>query len=191
MIISVIAEPRSGSTNLAIWFSHMLNFTVFFEPTNPTISGNSRFTNVLPDKWEYNTEHLFVKEIYTKDNAIQKKLIEISDKVIVLYREDKQSQFESWRHAVLTNRWDEPWLYKQTVPTIQAQNMYNSFLDLMDSMKTEYIDNDSYFKISYEELYYNNGIQRLLDHINLSNVENIEFPYGTKYRVDAKIDKFI
>lgn len=191
MIISVIAEPRSGSTNLAIWFSHMQNFTVLFEPTNPTIYGNDKFINVLPDKWEYNTEHLFVKEIYTKNNIIQKKLLKISDKVIILYREDKKSQFESWKHAVLTNKWDEQWIYKQTIPTIQAKNMHNSFLELMDDMRTEYIDDNSYFKISYEELYYNNGIERILKYIELPKIENIGFPYGKKYRVDAKIDKFI
>jgi len=65
MIVTIIAEPRSGSTNLAIWFSHLESFTVLFEPTNPTIAGNNKFINILPIDWKYNTNHMLVKEIYT------------------------------------------------------------------------------------------------------------------------------
>jgi hypothetical protein len=191
MIVTVIAEPRSGSTNLAVWFSYLENFTVLFEPTNPTIAGNNKFIDTLPTDWKYNTKHMLVKEIYTQKNLIQPELLKISDKVIVLYREDKVSQFESWKHAIFTNKWDSKWVYKPNLPTEKTINMHNSFLELMDGFKNEYIDNSDYFKITYEELYYNNGFQRIVDYIGLSEVQNIGFPYGTKYRIDAKIDKLI
>ena len=35
MIITIIAEPRSGSTNLTNWFYFNKNFTTFFNPDIP------------------------------------------------------------------------------------------------------------------------------------------------------------
>ena len=35
MVITILAEPRSGSTNLTNWFYHNKNFTTLFEPLNP------------------------------------------------------------------------------------------------------------------------------------------------------------
>jgi hypothetical protein len=191
MLITVIAEPRSGSTNLAIWFSCVKSFTVLFEPTNPTIDDNNEFIDTLPINWKYNTEHLLVKEIYTENNSIQSELVKISNKVIVLYREDKISQFESWNHAMFTKEWDARWVYKPTLSDEETKNMHNAFLELMSGFKNEYIDNSDFFKISYEELYYNNGFQRILDYIDLPEVQNIGFPYGAKYRVDAIHSKLI
>jgi hypothetical protein len=45
------------------------------------------------------------------------------------------------------------------------------------------VDNPNYFKISYEELYYNNGFQKILDYLNVNGLENKNFPYGKKYRI--------
>ena len=36
MFVTIIAEPRSGSTNLANWFYFNSSFTTLFEPMNPT-----------------------------------------------------------------------------------------------------------------------------------------------------------
>ena len=35
MVITILAEPRSGSTNLTNWFYCNENFTTLFEPLNP------------------------------------------------------------------------------------------------------------------------------------------------------------
>jgi len=69
--------------------------------------------------------------------------------------------------------------------------MHNSFLELMSKFKKEYIDNSDFFKISYEELYYKNGFQRIVDYINIPEVQNTNFPYGRKYRVNGIVDKLI
>ena len=60
------------------------------------------------------------------------------------------------------------------------------FYDIKEGMKDHYI-NKNYFTISYEELYYNNGFQRVVDYLNIGGVENVGFPYGQKYRIN--IDK--
>jgi hypothetical protein len=40
-------------------------------------------------------------------------------------------------------------------------------------------------------LYFNNGFQKLVDYINLEEVQNINFPFGEKYRVDFDKSKLI
>lgn len=47
------------------------------------------------------------------------------------------------------------------------------------------------FKISYEELYYNNGFQKIVDYINLDCVKHKNFPHGQKYRIDVNKKKSI
>ena len=54
-----------------------------------------------------------------------------------------------------------------------AKNEYN---------KGEYLeDGDGY--ISYEDLYYNNGFEKIINYLNMENIKNIGFPVGNKYRI--------
>jgi hypothetical protein len=70
MIITILAEYRSGSTNLAKWFEQNPDFTVLIEPLNPHGIGNRRQIKKItksdknPKLWNYATKHLLVKEIY-------------------------------------------------------------------------------------------------------------------------------
>lgn len=182
MIITIIAEPRSGSTNLANWFSSHKDFTVLFEPYNKKSYYYQIESN--PKKWKYITKHFLIKEIYTKERDFTK-LLEISDKVIVLYRDNNEEQLISWKNAMITNNWDRKWIYNGKINADKTEET-NHFFDIKEGIKQNFIDKD-YFSISYEELYYNNGFQRVIDYLNIEGVENIGFPYGQKYRVN--IDK--
>jgi hypothetical protein len=179
MIITIIAEPRSGSTNLANWFIPNKNFTVFIEPLNKNAS---QYKVITPVKnWKYNTPHLLIKEIYTVDANLQD-ITNISDKIIVLYRENKKEQLESWLVANQTNNWGGEWVNnKVDIQGRDAKIKY--FENLTEGMQREYIDNSNYFKISYEDLYYKNKFQKLLDYIGVDGLTNNNFPYGTKYRI--------
>jgi hypothetical protein len=184
MIITIIAEPRSGSTNLANWFHFRKDFTVLFEPYNPDNPKLSDYQEVHPKEWKYRTKHFLIKEIYSNEKDFSK-LLEISDKVIVLYRENDKEQLSSWKNAVITNNWDKKWVYNEKIDNYKPLGA-DYFFDLKEGIKQNFIDKD-YFSISYEELYYNNGFQRVIDYLNIEGVENIGFPYGQKYRVN--IDK--
>ena len=62
MVITILAEPRSGSTNLANWFYFNKDFTILYEPiTSPKWKWYKH--GVSPKLWEYKTLHLLVKEI--------------------------------------------------------------------------------------------------------------------------------
>jgi len=67
--------------------------------------------------------------------------------------------------------------------------MNNSFYfnHLKNEFYEKYLKNEKNFKISYEELYFRNGINRLLEYINLEGLKNTNFPYGFKYRIEKLI----
>ena len=178
MVITILAEPRSGSTNLANWFYFNKDFTILYEPiTSPKWKWYKH--GVSPKLWEYNTPHLLVKEIFKPETDFSE-LIEISDKIIILYRENEKEQIESWINAKTTNNWDKHWVSND----IKNENETLFFSELKRSFKLKYLDKN-YFTISYEELYYNNGFQKIVDYINLDCVKNENFPYGKKYRINV------
>lgn len=189
MVITILAEPRTGSTNLANWFlhRHKKEFTVLFEPLNKTSANYKK--NQPVSEWKYNTNHFLIKEIYTPDISLEE-LVNFSDKIIILYRENKKEQLESWLVARETNNWHVAWGDNMTSMTnIEEKIQY--FNSLIIGFETNYINNSSFFKISYEELYYNNGFQKIVDYINLNFVRNEKFPYGRKYRVNINKSKTI
>lgn len=178
MIITILAEPRSGSTNLANWFLDKKEFTILYEPiTSPQWKWYKH--GIPPNEWTYKTPHLIVKEIYHPDTNFLE-LIEISDKIIILYRENETEQSQSWLNANKTNNWDKQWIFKKELIENGDATFFNR---IKNGIKKDYINKD-YFKISYEELYYNNGFQKIVDYINLESVRNEKFPYGQKYRID-------
>lgn len=183
MVILLLCEPRSGSTNLANWFYFHKEFTTLFIPSDPT---SKWYKSIPPTDYLYSTKHLFIKEDYYPHKDYSE-FINISDKVIYLYRENSTEQIDSWVNAKLSNNWDGNWYSNEL---IYDSNQSAYFTELKQSFKESYLDTDN-FKISYEELYYNNGLQRILEYLNIDGLENKNFPYGSKYRIDTTKSKSI
>jgi hypothetical protein len=178
MVITLLCEPRSGSTNLTNWFYFNKNFTTLFEPLNPISKWFQK--NIEPDQYQYNTKYLCLKEIYYPHKNWDS-IIKISDKIIILYRENYQDQLESFLNSVTTNNWDMPYVYEER-KSLLIKEKSEYFKTLKTEFKEKYLDKE-FFKISYEELYYNNGFQKIVDYIDLECVKNEKFPYGKKYRI--------
>lgn len=176
MIITILAEPRSGSTNLTNWFYFNKKFTTLFIPSDPK---SKWYKKESPKGYTYNTKHLLIKEDYYHYKNFDE-LISISDKIILLYRENEVEQIESWINAKITNNWHSEWILSD----ITNNNEIKFFKELKKSFKEKYLDKN-YFKISYEELYYNNGFQKILDYLNIDELENKDFPVGQKYRINV------
>ncbi len=174
MVITILAEPRSGSTNLTNWFYLNKNFTTLFIPSDPK---SQWYKSESPKQYKYNTEHLLIKEDYYPYKNFDE-LISISDKIILLYRENKEEQIQSWINAKLTNNWHNQWVSKN----IKNDKEVLFFTELKNSFKENYL-NKNYFKISHEELYYNNGFQKIVEYLNIDCVKNENFPIGEKYRI--------
>jgi hypothetical protein len=176
MIITLLCEPRSGSTNLANWFYFNKKFTTLFEPLDPK---SKWFQNNIND-FKYNTDNLCIKETYYPHSNWEE-LIHISNKIILLYREDYQLQLESFLNSISTNNWDGEYIFNVKENSIVSEKT-EYFKILKNEFKKKYLDKE-FFKISYEELYYNNGFQKIVDYIDLDYVKNEKFPYGKKYRI--------
>jgi hypothetical protein len=178
MIITILSEPRSGSTNLTNWFYFNKNFTTLFIPSDPQ---SKWYKSESPKDYKYNTQHLLIKEDYYHYKNFDE-LISMSDKIILLYRENAEEQIESWTNAKLKNNWHNEWVSNNIKNDIET----NFFLELKKSFQEVYL-NKNYFKISYEELYYNNGFQKILDYLNINELENKNFPFGKKYRIEKPL----
>lgn len=184
MIITILAEPRSGSTNLANWFYFNEEFTVLFEPLNPL---SKWFITDDLSKFEYNTNHLLIKEMCYPHHRLDD-IIKISDKIILLYREDSVYQIESFVSAIRSKNWDKEYVYKPIDDKI-FKDKENYFKNLKQEFRNKYFCK-GYFEISYEDLYYRDKFQNLLDYLEL-NLKNKNFPIGKKYRLTDKINKLI
>lgn len=180
MIITILSEPRSGSTNLTNWFYQNKSFTTFFEPLNP--SSKWFMKNLQAQDYSYDTEHLCIKEVYYPHKN-WKNIIDMSDKIIILYRKDFKKQLESFLNAVRTLNWNSEYMYEH-YDTLSTKGNIEYFGQLKNEFKEKYIDADL-FKISYEELYFGNKFQNIVDYLDLDCVKNINFPVGKKYRLDA------
>ena len=137
MVITILAEPRSGSTNLANWFYSNKNFTTFFEPLNPVSKWFKNYVN--PSEYKYKTKHLVLKEIYYPHKDWTE-LIEISDKIILLYREGYELQLESFLNSVLTNNWDKEYIFKPNHSPIVVEK-----IEYFSKLKSEFKSNKEKF----------------------------------------------
>lgn len=174
MRILLLCEPRSGSTNFANWFLLQKDFTVLFLPTDP----ESKWYRVeFP--YKYNTKHLLIKEdFYVKKNYDN--LISIADKIILLHRENELEQIESWLQAKYTNNWHTQYVFKKEYD----KNEETFFKELKKAFKENYLN--KYFTISYEELYFSNGLNKVIDYLNIKELQKDLWPVGTKYRLLEK-----
>ena len=103
MTILLIAEARSGSTNLAKWLKKSLpDFNLLNEPFNFRSSdfvGNNRIIDYTKDN--------IISEKYFFNESLINDMIEKSDIVFCLKRERLVDQLESYIVAHKTNNWYE------------------------------------------------------------------------------------
>ena len=189
MIITILSEPRSGSSNLLFWFNQSKNFTILLEPsTEPDYKRFSSPPYTTLDKdvtidniddintWRYSTQHLVVKEICNPNNNYEN-LFKSSNKVIILYRENYEEQKESWLMSVNTKKWGGKYFFDKSLLLDKSDDYLIEIKEEIQKYKVE--DN---FIISYEELYYGEGINKLIDYIGIEELKTNQFPYGEKFR---------
>lgn len=185
MIITLLCEPRSGSTNLANWFFNQYKlFTVLFnpdiKPENQPPNNAKYYQNGLhPSQYKYKTPHLIIKEDYYHYKNYGE-FVEASDRIICLYRKNENEQIESWINAKHSGNWVNEWVFENKIN--EKEKFF--FKQLKASFKEKYLDTNKFFKISYEELYYENGLIKILNYLKINNLEYTNFPVGKKYRIN-------
>lgn len=188
MVITILCEPRTGSTNLLNWFGSHINYSHAFEPFNNPIycktkSSKSIIFNNIKDitLWQYDTDNIVIKEIaYPGINY--EYFIKNSDKVIILYRESHKEQTESFLMSSTTQNFFNHYSYDKSM----IDQSFSPYLNAIKAEIKKYF-NSNYFLISYEDLYYNGKIKELINYIGDNDLNHNTFPYGTKYRKEKTI----
>jgi hypothetical protein len=182
MVITILSEPRSGSTNLLFWLGQHNECTTLLEPTTNSeykkYSDKEVVINNINnfDTWKYLTKHLVIKEI-CEPNKNYKNILQNSEKIIILFRENYVEQRESWLTSINTKKWGGKYFFDESLLLDKSDDYLIEIKEEIQKYKVE-----GSFIISYEELYYGDGIKKLIDYIGIEELNKIKFPYGEKYR---------
>lgn len=172
----IIAEKRSGSTNLALSMQENKNLKILFEPiTNPNLPDFKYNTPIY--QWNISHPFLLIKETFDGITDY-KSIIPYVDKIIILHRENSYNQMLSYIYAEKNSKWYHKW-YVDDVTDDDIDKYKKEFNEYKAKFKKLFLDNTNYFKITYEELYNENKIKRLADYIGYDLT--FKFPYGKKY----------
>jgi LPS sulfotransferase NodH len=175
MVITLICEPRTGSNTLMKWFESQKNFEVLNLPFEKCIDYKN---------YSFKKENLVIKEEFHNLNPNFTELINFSDFVIFLYRENIKEQVESWVTAKKTKRWTEHWVFDKNKCEVSEKEMIE-FEKLKNEFKQYFLNNVENFKISYESLYYDNGLDKIINHLKIFDLNKNDFPKTKKYRIDG------
>ncbi len=106
MVLTVIAEGRSGGQTLTEWFRLSLKnkFIIAHEPYNPDNNDFTKDVNYKDTSWIDPNKSYFIKELW-RNNVDFSTLLDISDVVMCLYRENWYEQSRSYLFAEKTNLW--------------------------------------------------------------------------------------
>jgi len=180
-VITFICQPRSGSTNLANWFCKKRQINppydsyVEYEPlTNP----NTPHYNLDILQKDIDRKYLIVKEVYWPGHDFSN-LIAGSNKLVILSRTDFKAQGESFMQATTTDNWGTLWKW-------EPQHFNQETLSKLETIRKEFKHQflgKGHFEITYEELYIDRTIERLLKYLEWSYLDSSDWPFGKKYRL--------
>jgi hypothetical protein len=186
MVISIISEPRSGSTNLANWFHNYKDIEILFEPlTNKKLKWFKDDPN--PINWYTDKEILLIKETITFVDIDFNDLISVSDKIILLNRENLDEQLLSYTNARKNDSWDKSWDIK-SIDKKDVGLYKDELLKIKDNfniIKNKLYKKENVFETSYENLYLHNKIDELVKFLNIKIKGR--FPFGNKLGIDKKL----
>jgi hypothetical protein len=189
MVHTIISEPRSGSSHLIDWIRVAVpNFVVCPEPwLNQQSEFDTQGKDISYVDWIDNFNNIFIKEIYYEHENYTN-LLNKSEKVICLYRKNWYSQIRS----LLFQERQNGFLFnyeKKEVDKIITEEMilekYRSHHIFHKKNFQDFILKNNLVSISYEELYYGNGLEKFKNHFNINS--DFKFPlYERHLKNDGK-----
>ena len=185
MVYTIIAEARTGGSHLVEALNKKLPyFELAAEPWNLAPNNFTDSTDVTCIDWINNHENIIIKEIYNPDSDFLP-LINRSDKVLCIYRDNWYAQIKSILYHRLFNEWQ--WEYKKTDVdnTISDEEIYKNYHRGYKSKKKhfqDFIKRMNLPSISYEKLYYQNGVSKIKEIFNLD--DSFEFPIYERHLKD-------
>lgn len=186
MILTVIAEPRSGGQNLFKWLTLSLGggFHCVHEPFNEYYDDYTTDITMQDFSWVDPEKNYFIKEIF-RVNMDNNKLISLSDKVIALYRENIIEQSKSLFYAEKTRKYNIRYTQKD-FDSIFNNEEYLVYKKTLENSKPEFkkfIKNNNLDFVTYEDLYYGEGIKKVIDIFGIDS--KIPFPVEPRYFMES------
>jgi hypothetical protein len=186
MVYTIIAEPRSGGTSLMDWIEKSLpNYVIAQEPY---FIGNDHWVdgeNTDDVEWINKYENLFIREIYRQDRKVDL-LLEISDKVLCLYRDNWYDQVKSILYQEINDSQSYMTTYrKEHVDRLVTDKLIYEKYDYFVKTKNEFqqwIKTNNLLCVSYEDLYYGEGINVIKEFFNIDT--SLNFPLSQRHLKD-------
>jgi hypothetical protein len=186
MIYTIIAEPRSGGTSLMDWIEKSLpNYVIAQEPL---FVGNDHWVdgeNTDDIEWIGKYENLFIREIYRQDRKVDL-LLERSDKVLCLYRDNWYDQVKSILYQEINDSQSYMTTYKKEhVDELVTDKLIYEKYDYFVKTKSEFqewIKTNNLLCVSYEDLYYGEGINVIKEFFNINT--SLKFPLSLRHLKD-------
>lgn len=181
MKILILAEGRTGGTTLMEYLSNELSgHTSITEPyTNQTTGW------LKQEEWLNEYENFIVKEIYGGDNYDLPKLVEKCDKVFCVYRKNWYEQIRSTLYAEKVGFIHDYNITDVNKLVTDEMIIYKSkgFIKVKERFQ-DFIRYNNYLSVSYEDLYYGNGIDKIKNYLGIQT-QNI-FPPVQRYLKDSE-----
>ena len=170
-MVSILCTSRSGSTNLALYLSKLLNLEL---DISPFMDSKKKITDLKKNKFYKIMIHQMPSDF---DSLFEfgEKIINISDKVILLDRENKLEQSESLafrkkKYGNLYNEYHikEPYTDIDNDMVQECMFHFNEHGIALKQLSKKY--NIPLF--TYESIYYGNRLKDVLKYLKLN--ENID-----------------
>jgi hypothetical protein len=181
MRILIIAEARTGGTTLMDYFEKV--FTKYEIVTEPYTNlkdwiETNDITNV---DWYKKKDNVIVKEIFDGEYNF-KNFIDSSDKVICIYRKNWFEQTRSILYAENGDTFLHDYNIEDVNELITEEMIYKRYMYKIRNLKKifiEFFENNKFINVSYEDLYYGDGIEIIKNYLNIEN--KTIFPPVKKY----------
>lgn len=183
MVYTLIAEPRSGGTDLTDWFQEVLsNYTIAQEPYLRNSENFYSHTEDVTDvKWIDEHENVFIREIYERERDFTN-LINRSDKVFCLYRKNWYAQTKSKLFHQHQNEYRRHYTKKEMDEIVNHETIVDHYkMEFGKDKKSfqNFIKRNNFMSVSYEDLYYGDDIQKIIKFFNFNT--DIKFPLSVRH----------
>lgn len=185
MVYTIIAEARTGGTHLVdALYKELPNFKLAVEPWNDSPNNFTDNKDISNVDWIDNYENIIIKEIFDQYQDFLP-LINRSDKVLCLYKENWYSQAKSMLYSRNFDEWQIEYKKTDVDDTVNDVQIYKMYYENFKWYKKDFqnfIKHMNLPSISYEELYYRNEVSQIKEIFNLN--DSFEFPIYERHLKD-------
>lgn len=187
MVYTIITEARTGGTHLVdALYKELPNFELAVEPWNGSPNNFTDNKDISNVNWIDNYENIIIKEIYDPNDDVNfLPLIEKSDRVLCLYKDNWYSQIKSMLYSRNFQEWQMEYKKTDVDNKVSDDEIYEFYYGSFKWYKKEFqnfIKNMNLPSISYEKLYFQNGIREVKKIFNLK--DTFQFPIYERHLKD-------